>query len=162
METQIEQQREEVCGVDKLTGLTPIQEQAAILLASGETITAVATKIGVNRGTIYDWQNSLTFKCYFNRQRYDYKEHLRNSIYGLTNDAIEAVKSLIKSDNETIRLKTAIWLLDRIEGGKTGEINVRDALRAQCTSGMFDCLSDYSRFDKEAYQYECIRLGIDP
>lgn len=38
--------------VSTITGLTPIQEQAAILLANGESVTAVANKLNINRMTI--------------------------------------------------------------------------------------------------------------
>lgn len=34
------------------SGLTPIQEQAAIMLASGENITSVSEKLNLNRSTI--------------------------------------------------------------------------------------------------------------
>ncbi|RRD70993.1 helix-turn-helix domain-containing protein [Tannerella forsythia] len=50
--------------VNTQTGLTPIQEQAAILLASGNSVTAVAEKIRVNRSTLYKWQMQITFQCF--------------------------------------------------------------------------------------------------
>ena len=42
------------------SGLTPIQEQAAILLASGENVTSVSEKLNLNRSTIYQWQQKIT------------------------------------------------------------------------------------------------------
>ena len=36
-----------------LTGLTPQQEQAAMMLASGENLTAVARQLNLNRSTLY-------------------------------------------------------------------------------------------------------------
>lgn len=47
------------------SGLTPIQEQAAIMLASGENITSVSEKLNLNRSTIYQWQQKITFQCFF-------------------------------------------------------------------------------------------------
>lgn len=151
----------EATQVSQQTGLTPIQEQAAILLASGETITAVAAKIGVNRGTIYDWQGIVTFQCFFNQQKHDYKEHLKNSLFGLTNDALTAVRNCLHSDNEATRLKAATWLLEKVAEQKTGETNARAVIRAQCTSGVDDW-GTLTHFDDKAYKTECKRLGITP
>ena len=38
--------------ISPTTGLTPQQEQACILLASGENVTNVADKLSLNRGTL--------------------------------------------------------------------------------------------------------------
>ena len=51
-----------------VTGLTPVQEQAAMLLASGESVTEVASKVNVNRATIYLWQQKINFQCFLNQQ----------------------------------------------------------------------------------------------
>ncbi len=147
--------------VDSQTGLNPIQEEAAILLASGETITDVAAKIGVKRGTIYDWQGLVTFQCYYNQQRHNYKEHLTNGIIALTNDALTAIRNSLHSANESIQLKTATWLLEKIAEQKTGQTDVRAVVRKQCTSGIDDW-GGFEKFDKTAYQSECKRLGIKP
>lgn len=51
------------------SGLTPIQEQAAIMLASGENITSVSEKLNLNRSTIYQWQQKITFQCFFSTSK---------------------------------------------------------------------------------------------
>lgn len=148
--------------MDITTGLTPTQEKAAILLASGETISAVAAKVGVNRCTIYDWQGILTFQCFFNRQRKDYKEHLLNSIFALTDEALVAVRDSIMSSNEQIRLKAAVWLLERVSNMEVGQTDVRDCLKKQCTKDIYDWGESLTQFDSSAYDAACKRLGIKP
>ncbi|NMB37448.1 MAG: hypothetical protein GX993_05345 [Bacteroidales bacterium] len=143
------------------TGLTPIQEQAAILLASGETITAVAATIGVNRSTLYEWQDIVTFQCFLNQQRADYQEQLKNGIFGLTSEALATLKGCLQSENEPTRLKAATWLLERIASQKTGITDVREALRRKHTK-FSDNWEDYNKFDKVAYENDCRQLGIDP
>ena len=44
------------------SGLTPIQEKAAIMLANGDSITLVAESLNINRTTIYQWQQKVTFQ----------------------------------------------------------------------------------------------------
>jgi DNA invertase Pin-like site-specific DNA recombinase len=39
------------------TGINANQEQAAIMLAAGHTVTETAAAIGVNRTTVSEWQN---------------------------------------------------------------------------------------------------------
>lgn len=150
----------ETTHISQQTGLTPIQEQAAILLASGETITAVAAKIGVNRGTIYDWQGIVTFQCFFNQQKHDYKEHLKNSLFGLTNDALTAVRNCLLSDNEPIKLKAATWLLERVAEQTAGVTDIRAALKAKHTKAME--WPDCDNFDRVGFEKDCRQYGIKP
>lgn len=142
------------------TGLTPIQEQAAILLASGETITAVAAQIGVNRSTLYEWQGIVTFKCFFNRQRVDYQEQLKNGLFGLTGEALATLRNCLHSDNEPTRLKAATWLLERVADQKTGITDVREALRDKHTQGLDEWAG--VTFNKTEFEKECRQLGISP
>lgn len=141
-------------------GLTPIQEQAAILLASGKTITDVAATIGVNRSTLYEWQGVVTFQCYFNQQLADYKEQLRNGLFGLTGEALETIKNCLHSDNEPTRLKAATWLLERVAEQTTGMTDLRAALKAKHTKAME--WTDYNHFDNMGFENDCRQYGIKP
>lgn len=64
----------------QVTGLTPQQEQAAILLASGEGVTEVADKLNVNRATIYLWQQKINFQCFYNQQCQIIQDNIRNGL----------------------------------------------------------------------------------
>ena len=153
-----QQKATENAEVNATTGLTPIQEQAAILLASGDTITTVAEKIGVNRSTLYKWQMKVTFQCFFNRQCKDYKDNLRNGLFGLAGEALNAIRGCLHSENETTRLKAAMWLADKVELSETGSTDVREAIKLQYTKNEFD---DWGNtFDRRGYENELTRLGL--
>ena len=94
-----------------VTGLTPIQEQAAVLLASGESVTEVAEKVNVNRATIYLWQQKINFQCFYNQQCQIIQDNIRNGLCGLYANALQAVKDSLKSSNEALRLKAAIYVI---------------------------------------------------
>lgn len=114
------------------TGLTPIQEQACIMLASGESITTVADKLSVNRGTLYKWQDDESFECFFNQQRQDYKNDVRNGLLGLHRRAINAVSELLDTGNDNTRLKLAMWILDKVENMGIGATRIRSVLKDRC------------------------------
>lgn len=148
--------------VNALTGLTPIQEQAAILLASGDTITAVAEKISVNRSTLYKWQMQVTFQCFFNQQCTDYKNNLKNGLFGLADEALNAIRDCLHSENEATRLKAAMWITDKVELSETGSTNVRAALKGRHTKNSLNDWGDLSTFDEKGYKDELRRLGLSP
>ena len=115
------------------SGLTPIQEQAAIMLASGENITSVSEKLNLNRSTIYQWQQKITFQCFFNFQRKEAKDTLKNGLLSLYKDALEAVKGCLASENESIRLKTAMWIIAKVENNPVGNTDARELLKKEAT-----------------------------
>ena len=157
------QQKPTEIEVNTSTGLTPIQEQAALLLASGETITAVAAKLELNRCTLYEWQKLITFKCYFNQQATDYRDSLRNGLFGLADEALNVIKGCLQSGNEITRLKTAIWLIERVKDVDTGSTDVRAVLKERCThiQAPWDMSVPMSVFNEKEYNKELERLHLE-
>lgn len=117
------------------SGLTPIQEQAAILLASGETITAISEKLDINRSTIYEWLDVLTFKCFYNKQCEIVKEKLKAGLFGLQKEAIKAIKESLQSDNLAIKLKAAMWMVERLSIAHVGETDPIPIIRKRSGEG---------------------------
>ena len=146
--------------VNKETGLTPIQEQTAILLASGETITAVADQLSLNRGTIHKWQKQVSFKCFFNRQCADSRENLVIGLFGLANEALSTIRDCLHSDNEATRLKAAMWLTEKISNIPIGQTDVITAVKKECTHSPIDWDISKGEFDKMQYKARLKKLGI--
>lgn len=142
------------------TGLTPQQEQAAMMLATGETITAVAAKLSLNRCTLYEWQKLLTFQCFLNKQAADYRDNLKNGLYALANDALQAIRDSLNSTNEANRLKAAMWLVERVGNADTGETDAREAIRARCTHDVLEV--DSTLFDEDEYSKALQWYGLQP
>lgn len=116
------------------SGLTPIQEQAAILLASGESVSSVSQMVGVNRSTLYLWQQKVTFQCFFNQQHQEAKSTMINSLFGLYGDAIQVLRDSLQSHNQNIRLKAAMAIIERVHSLPIGEVDAREVLKKQCTT----------------------------
>lgn len=147
--------------VSTTTGLTPIQEQAAMLLANGESVTAVANKLSINRSTIYDWQKQVTYRCFFNRQCADNRSTLAIGLFSLAQEALTAVRECLHSDNEQTRLKAAIWLTERLDNFSIGATDVKEALKKECTHPVIDWGMDENVFDESEYKQRLKALGLD-
>ena len=146
--------------ISPATGLTPQQEQACILLASGESYTAVAQRLNINRGTLYKWQDLLPFQCFYNQQCSDYKAEVRNALLGLHAEAVDTVRELMNNGGEATRLKAAIWLLERVEAVEVGATDVRDVLKAQHTNSTVLDMWESNQLDERAYKRALKEYGL--
>ena len=147
--------------ISQSTGLTPTQEQAATLLASGVSVTDVATQLDVSRATIYVWQKQTTFKCYFNRRCSDARSSLVVGLYGLANEALQTIRESLQSQNEQVRLKAAMWITDKLQSIEIAETDVLTAIRKEAThpdsGNMWD--TD-SYFHEDEYRDRLKELGL--
>lgn len=160
MKDKNKQKPTEKCITNTETGLTPQQEQAAIMLATGETITAVAAKLSLNRCTLYEWQKLLTFQCFLNKQSADYRDNMKSGLYALAGDALQAIRDGLHSAKEANRLKVAMWLVEKVVDADTGETDAREALRARYTHDEFEV--DTTLFDENEYNNALQWYGLQP
>lgn len=151
---------EQKATISPTTGLTPQQEQACILLASGESVTDVADKLSLNRGTLYKWQQNKAFECYYNKQCQEYKNEVKNGLLGLHQQAVATIKQLITIGSEATRLKAATWVLDKVEAIEVGETSIRRVLKEQCTTTN-NGWGNFTNFDEKEYNKQLKVLGLD-
>ncbi len=117
----------------KTTGLTPQQEKAAVLLASGNTITETAKKLNVIRSTVYEWAEKANFKAYYNSLIKDIRERSENALFGMIDEAHKAIRESLKSKNESVKLKAALSIIDRVKTVEIGETDPIKLIKQQCT-----------------------------
>ena len=142
-----------------LTGLTPQQEQAAIMLASGKNISAVARQLKLNRSTLYEWQENTAFQCFYNQQCQDHKEAVKNALFGLYNTAIETLTNLLTNGNENTRLKASMWLLERVASVEVGDTRLREVLKKKCTHAPSGW-NDLNTLNEREYRAKLQRYGL--
>ncbi len=135
------------------TGLTPQQEKAAIFLASGKTMTETAKELKVERSTLYQWSIKSGFKAYFNSLVADIRENTKTALYGLIEDAYKTLRESLNSKNESVKLKAALSIIDRIKDVEIGNTDPVKMIREQCTH-TFDFDVDFSRsaFDEDRFE----------
>ena len=94
--------------VSSVTGLTPTQERACSLLASGAKTAEVAQKLDVPEQTIY-------------------------LLFGLKDEAVTAIRESLNSTNESVRLKAASYIIDKLQNVEVGKTDIVEAVRAEAT-----------------------------
>lgn len=143
---------------DGATGLTPLQERAAIMLASGSSVVSVAEELKVSKGTIYQWRRLITFTCYLNEQKKDFVDTIKGGVMSLADEAIAAIRDSLRSDNEATRLKAAMWVADKAKEFNVGDTDAKVAVRKECTAEMFGGWNE--QFDEATYRQRLKELGL--
>ena len=154
-----EQNRTQFPKVNPQTGLTAIQEQCAMLLAAGERVSEVADKLQVSRSTIYQWNDSVTFQCFTNQLRDEVQRHTNQTLFSLAGEALSAIRQALKSGSESIRLKSAIWLLERIGKFDVGECSPFNILRKESTFNEYEMNQEF--FSSKYYNKRLKELGLE-
>ena len=135
--------------ISQETGLTPLQEQAATLLASGVSVTDVASQLNVSRAAIYLWQKQTTYKVYFNKLCSNSRNTLVVGLYGLADEALRTIRESLQSENEQVRLKAAMWITDKLQSIEIGETDLFTAIEKESTYS-----DDGSIWQNEPYFHE--------
>jgi len=140
-----------------VTGLTPIQEEAAIMLAKGQTIEEISDSLNLNKGELIEWTQVVTFQCFLSQQNRAFKETLRSNIFGLAEQAVRAITESLSSDNEQVKLKAATWIVDKINELNTGQPDIAVALREKHTINTF---AEFNQIDEANLRKEASKLGV--
>lgn len=96
------------------SGLSVAQENAASLLAVGNSITEVARQLDVERETIYRWLKQPAFCRYYKKQLKDVRREIRGRLSAMAEEASATLKELMTEGGEQARLKAAVYVLDRL------------------------------------------------
>ena len=103
------------------TKLPPRREKLIHLLIAGKSITDIAQELKVNRSTIYDWRASEDFQARFNRALLDVRKETDTGLEILYSKVVKALLDCLESENETVKVKTAIFLIERMDRLKENE-----------------------------------------
>lgn len=145
--------------VSSATGLTKIQEEACSLLARGEGVGAIAERLGVTQDSLFLWQRQPTFKCYYNRQRYIIRHTATQGVYSLAGEALSTLRDCLNSVNDSVRLKAATFILDKLQAEEVGAIDIVEEVRAEATYD--DSSYNGSRFHEDEYRQRLDALGVE-
>lgn len=150
--------------ISKETGLTPTQEKACILLASGTPFASVAEAVGITRQTLWVWQKQTTFECYLNRQRKETQNLLTQNLFSLAMDAVEAIRDSLHSENEGVRLRAAQWVADRLQGVEITRTDAIEVAKQEATfadGNLLDWGDSTPYLHDEQYKKALSQMGIE-
>ena len=117
-------------GRAKQDKLNTKQLKAIELLASGETKSGTAKKIGVNQKTIYAWYKQDKFKDELDKKVIEVKREvgvkLALNVEPLMDKLIDIA---LKSKDERVSLQAITYALDRLYGKTTTKIETKDTTK---------------------------------
>lgn len=142
--------------VSEATGLTPTQEEACTLLASGSSVTDVATKLDVSRTAIYQWQRQTTFKVFFNKQRSIIQSTTLQGLFGMATEAIGVIRDSLHSDDGKLRLRAATYIVDKLQSVEIGQTDIIKAVEGEATRNIFGDME----VDPDEYKKLCKEYGV--
>jgi transposase len=96
-----------------MSNLSPKKVKVIAALLAGKSQAAAAQHAGVAERTVHHWVVDPDFKAEYDRQRTLLAEQALASLQGLATEAVETLRSLLQSERESVRLRTACYILDR-------------------------------------------------
>lgn len=145
-------------------GLTLRQQQAADLLASGESKTKAAAAVGVSRQQLHTWIQNVYFRSAVSKRHAEVWQESKERLRGLAVKAVDVIGNEIEGGN----LKAAVELL-KIVGLSNGKIalvaqpgkSVEDLLEIESAKYVDDYLST---LDKPSTTQEVLQreFGLRP
>lgn len=94
--------------------LSPKQGQAVVLLAMGKACKDVAASLGVTPETISRWKREPHFLAGLNQLRHDLFDTARDQLLFAAPEAVTAVKQLLNSANQQMKLEAAKLILKMV------------------------------------------------
>jgi len=129
------------------SGLTPQQEKAAALLASGQGIQAVADELGIDPATLLRWRKLPTFQAYSNKLVLELKDRIRAEQLSMGDEAIDTVRRIMTGENAGAALRAAQFVIAQIASAEVGDTDPEALLRKQQEENFMDALG-HAMFDK--------------
>lgn len=147
--------------INKETGLTQKQELASSILVAGKSISETAKEVDVDRTTVYNWLKKENFQAVYNRQILEAKANLNNSVISMYVSAVDALKLSLQSSNESIRLKSAIEVIKKIEEMKVGSDNPYSIIKGKC---MYETLPSWEEYKLNESEFKrlCTENNLPP
>ena len=127
--------------------LTATQEQAILLLASGETVTATAEAVGVSRQTVSEWVNrDADFIAALNSVRQETLDAGVDKLRGMVEKALGAVEAGFDSEELSAKERAALGMALLKNVGLVKRANVvgsTEAARIRRSQAMSDMLNSF-------------------
>ena len=107
------------------------QQQTLGLLAIGLRIEEIAETLGVHRSTIWRWRQDPEFIAQWNQILTDTREEQTRSLLELQQEAIEALRGCLRSENDMVRLRASLSVLEKVASLTVGSTDSEEVQREQ-------------------------------
>ena len=114
-----------------MESLNAQQQQTLGLLATGLRIEEIAETLKVHRSTIWRWRQDPEFIAQWNQILTDTREEQTRSLLELQQEAIEALRGCLRSENDIVRLRASLSVLEKVESLSVGSTDSEEVQRDQ-------------------------------
>lgn len=109
--------------------LTPRQQRALTALLEEQNIRDAARRCRIPERTIYRWLSDPTFRAKYRQCSRRLLENAAGTLRAAAGEAVETLRALLKTGNDSVRVRAAVALLGLAVKVDTDELAVRlDAL----------------------------------
>ena len=97
-----------------MDSLEPQQQQALVLLASGKGVDEISETLNIHRTTLWMWRKQPEFIASWNQIVQQGKEKQIQTLLELQQQALSVLKDCLSSQNELLRFKAAITIVEKV------------------------------------------------
>ena len=125
-----------------MDSLEPQQQQALVLLASGQGVDEISDTLKIHRTTLWRWRKQPEFVARWNQMVQQGKEKQIQLLLELQQQALHVLKDCLSSENELLRFKAAIAIVDKVGAMPDGSVYPDEILHKQQQAEKFRQLTD--------------------
>lgn len=119
-------------GSDAPRPLTTKQRRTITAIISTRTHEDAMKAAGITRQTFYKWLKVPAFRDELKRQLDEFTEDALGQLKSAAGEAVQTLRGLLASENESVRLRAALGIMDQINRGKELELSARlDAIEKE-------------------------------
>ena len=125
-----------------MDSLEPQQQQALVLLAGGQGVDEISDTLKIHRTTLWRWRKQPEFIARWNQMVQQGKERQIQLLLELQQQALHVLKDCLSSENELLRFKAAIAIVDKVGAMPDGSVYPDEILHKQQQAEKFRQLTD--------------------
>ena len=122
--------------------LEPQQQQALVLLAGGQSVDEISDTLKIHRTTLWRWRKQPEFIASWNQMVKQGKEKQVQALLELQQQALSVLKDCLSSQNELLKFKAAITIMEKIGAITEGPVYVDEIQHKQQQDEKFRELTD--------------------
>ena len=125
-----------------MDSLEPQQQQALVLLAGGQGVDEISDTLNIHRTTLWRWRKQPEFIASWNQMVQQGKEKQVQTLLELQQQALSVLKDCLSSQNELLRFKAAIAIVDKVGVMPDDSVYPDEILHKQQQAEKFRQLTD--------------------
>ena len=98
-----------------MDSLEPQQQKALVLLAGGQGVDEISDTLNIHRTTLWRWRKQPEFIASWNQMVQQGKEKQVQTLLELQQQALSVLKDCLSSQNELLRFRAAIAIVEKVE-----------------------------------------------